>query len=190
MTDQNSNVAAWKTNTYGVVAELMSEQVHGMLSYEENFAIRNGQQIKIPIPYFDHCFTSNREWYAQTLVALNILVPITNGPECFFVFGISAEDFYSHACAHAGSGPSFDDLLAAFLYHSIDFGGGFRVYRNRPFPVCKEYNHLFHLLAFDGYVRKEGLEYKWMEKAAKVLTKAHLWPIDDPNEHVRRTGRL
>lgn len=191
MADQAGDAESWKTNIYGVVAELMSQQVRSFLRYDVAHATRDGKDIKLPIPFFDHSFTSNLEWYAQILVSLGILVPVTNKPgECCFVFNVEPKQFYEHACAHAASGPPFDDLLAAFLYHSIDFGGGFRCYQTQLFPVCKEYDHLFRLLAFDGYVTKRGLEYMWTEKAANALTKAHLWPMDDAtDQHERRTGR-
>ena len=120
-----------KNDIYAVIAERMSVQVHDMLETKVAHVERFGDRIVVPIPYFDHCFSSNLEKYAVALVSLGVLKPITSHPgECCFQLTIEPGDVYCHVSSLSSRSPGFDELLATFLYHSVDFGGGFRAYRS------------------------------------------------------------
>jgi hypothetical protein len=180
-----------KNDAYAVIAELMSHQVYGLLEDRAAHVERAGKEFVVPTPYFFHIFQSDLEWYAEILVSLGILRPITNQPrECIFQFQVDPEDVYSHVSLRRQREPSFAEILAAFLGHSVDYGGGFRLYRSNCFPVSKTYDHLFSLLVQLGYAKRMGLEYQWTDKVSKAMELAKIWPIDDDSgEHERMTGR-
>jgi len=154
---------------------------------------RDGRDIYVSTPYFDHCFTSDLERCAGVLCKLGVITPITDQGkvECYFTTKLAHEKIYEYAVSNFEKGPSLDEVLAAFLYYASDRGGGFRVYSSNSFPVCAEYDELFQSLACIGYVCRAGREYCWTERAHPVLKLANCSSVgDDPARHKELTGRI
>jgi hypothetical protein len=175
-------------HVYALIASLISWHVANALEQHANLIGRDGAPVNGPV--FEHCFRSDLEWYAGILKELAILAPVRHDADCYFVFRVKEQDVYNHVLSLTSKKPDFDEVLAAFVYHSIDYGGGFRVYRKKLFPVSREYDELFEALCGIGYAEKRGLEYQWTDRACDALVKAYAWPLhDDSDAHERRTGR-
>lgn len=176
---------------YGRIAEAIAAAVREGQTHEPGSVNRGGKSVPLPIPYFYHCHDSVFESYAEILSRLGILQPVTPDPvECCFSFAIEQGRDYEQAISRAANGPPFSEVLTTFLSNAVDYGGGFRLYQQHPFPVCAELDPLFKLLAKAGYVQRLGREYRWTEKIVPLMEAADLWPLDDEHdEHMRRFGR-
>lgn len=178
---------------YGTLATVIARQtIFAKDVKQEPIVIeRKGQTISVTPPFFDTVSQSDLEWYAQILTKLGLIwPPIGDQPDSIFITDFTERNVSRQAMLKTNNGPSFDEMLAAFLYHSSEYGGGFRCYQTKSFPVCADFDPLFKLFVKIGYCKHSGREYEWTDKVSNAMQRAGLLEIgDDPVKHQQQTGR-
>ena len=95
-----------------------------------------------------------------------------------FSFNCSVSDAGKIAKQNWRSGPTFFELLSAFigLYGYYDRDTGFSTVRNEPFKVDDRIKPALDAIALLDYVTKTEDGYVWTELAAPAMYENYLWP--------------
>lgn len=154
---------------YRTCVRLMVEGVEALLEFKPASLLRNGIDIPLEVPYFNHMFTSDLEDYAELLLRLGILDPLVDPPgrACCFKLLYTPDEAENIAFEDIAERPSLERLLSSITYYASDRTG-------MPWDVDAEFpdNKFLHSLMPDlvrmGYAEATSDGYMWLPSFAKL----------------------